>query len=226
MNNMKSPISKSLRSQANQNVEGSFSDSFRNKRLKFFVDFCGRFEKKLKIVDVGGKFYHWKNFSDFLENIELTLVNIEIETEDLPHNVNFVEADARSLEFITDKSFDVAYSNSVIEHFASFEEQVKVASNIKRIAEHYFVQTPNYYFPVEPHFLFPFFQMLPVDLRKSLVKNFSLGWYEKQIDDNSAAELVTSVRLLKRKELTVLFPEAEIFEEKFFAMNKSFIAYH
>ncbi len=223
---MKSAISKSFRSYADQNVEGSFSETFRKKRMRFFIEFCNKFDNKLKIVDIGGKFYHWKSSAEFLENIELTLINVEKETETLPENVNFIEADARNLEIISDKQFDVAYSNSVIEHFSNFEDQVKVASNIRRIAKHYFVQTPNYYFPVEPHFLVPFFQMLPPGVKITLVKNFSLGWYEKQSDDKSAAELVNSIRLLNRKELIELFPDAEIYEEKFFAMNKSFIAYH
>ncbi len=223
---MRSAISKSIRSQANQNVEGSFSETFRKKRMKLFVEFCDKLGKNLKIADVGGTFYHWKSSGEFLKNIELTMINVEEEKDELPENVRFIKADARSLGFISDREFDVAYSNSVIEHFSSFEEQFEVASNIRRIAEHYFVQTPNYYFPVEPHFLFPFFQMLPEGLKKTLVRNFSLGWFEKQPDDKSAAELVKSVRLLKRNELIKLFPDAEIFEEKFFMMNKSFIAYH
>lgn len=223
---MKSAISRSMLSHANQNVEGSISETFRKKRMKLFEKFCKKIGRNLKIIDVGGTFYHWKSSAELLENIELTLINTEEETEALPGNVKFIEADARSLGFVNDSQFDVAYSNSVIEHFSNFEEQVKVASNIRRIAKHYFVQTPNYYFPVEPHFLFPFFQMLPEGVKKTLVKNFSLGWYEKQADDNSACELVKSIRLLKRKELIELFPDAEIHEEKFFGMNKSFIAYH
>jgi SAM-dependent methyltransferase len=223
---MKSAISRSMRSHANQNVEGSLSETFRKKRMRLFEKFCEKIGSNLKVVDVGGTFYHWKSSAEFVQSIELTLVNIEKETEELPGNVKFIEADARNLEFMADKQFDVAYSNSVIEHFSDFEEQAKVATNIRRIANHYFVQTPNYYFPVEPHFLFPFFQMLPEGMKKTLVKNFSLGWYEKQADDNSAAELVKSIRLLKRKELIELFPDAEIHEEKFFGMNKSFIAYH
>ncbi|MBK9226284.1 MAG: methyltransferase domain-containing protein [Ignavibacteria bacterium] len=223
---MKSAISKSMRSYANQNVEGSISETFRKKRMKLFEKFCEKIGRNLKVVDIGGTYYHWKSSAELLESIELTLVNIEKETDELPDKVKFIQADARSLEFMYDKQFDVAYSNSVIEHFSDFEEQMKVASNIRRIANHYFVQTPNYYFPVEPHFLFPFFQMLPEGMKKTLVKNFSLGWYEKQADENSASELVKSIRLLKRKELIELFPDAEIHEEKFFGMNKSFIAYH
>lgn len=213
-------------SHANQNVEGSISETFRKKRMKLFEKFCEKIGRNLKIVDIGGTFYHWKSSAELLESIELTLINIEEETEALPGNVKFIEADGRNLEFLNDKQFDIAYSNSVIEHFSDFEEQMKVASNIRRIAKHHFVQTPNYYFPVEPHFLFPFFQMLPEGMKKTLVKNFSLGWYEKQSDEKSACELVKSIRLLKRKELIELFPDAEIYEEKFFGMNKSFIAYH
>lgn len=210
---------------ASQNVEGSLSDVSRRKRMQFFKEFCGKIGRELKIADVGGTFYHWKGETDLLKSVKLTLLNTEEEPEELPANVKFVKADARDLVAFRDAGFDIAYSNSVIEHFRTFEEQKTVAGNIMMIAPHYFVQTPNFYFPMEPHFLFPYFQLLPQGVKKKLVMNLDLGWYEKQPDEHSAGELASSIRLLRLNELKQLFPGSKIYKEKLFMMNKSFIAY-
>ncbi len=216
---------RSLREHANQTVRGSASSRYRKRRMKFFRKFAGEIGDRLKVIDIGGTFYHWKDEPDLLARIELTLINTEEESEELPGNVHYMKADARELYFIKEQDFDIAYSNSVIEHFSTTGDKKKIADDIMRIGKHYFVQTPNYYFPVEPHFLLPFFQMMPLSLQMKLVQKYSLGWYEKQTDEKSAEELVRSVSLLKLKELKRLFPGCKIYKEKFFLLNKSFIAY-
>lgn len=123
-----------------------------------------------------------------------------------------------------DKQFDIVFSNSVIEHVGSFEDQLKMADEIRRVGEKYFVQTPNYFFPIEPHFLFPFFQFLPVKLRIFLVSHFSIGWYERIQDPERALRAVTENRLLKPAEMKQLFPECKIWREKIFGITKSLIA--
>ncbi|MBD5657673.1 MAG: methyltransferase type 11, partial [Candidatus Eremiobacteraeota bacterium] len=87
------------------------------------------------------------------------------------------------------------------------------------------VQTPNYYFPIEPHFLFPGFQFLPVSTRARLLHSFDLGWSQRESDLESAREVVDSVKLLKRRELADHFPDAKIYDERYLGLTKSFIAY-
>lgn len=170
--------------------------------------------------------------------IELTIVNIE------PQNISsdeikFIQADALELSFIPDKSFDVVFSNSVIEHVGGINEQTKFADEVKRISKRYFIQTPNYYFPFEPHFLFPCFQFLPRSIQRFLVMKFNLGWFNKCHTKKEADLLIDSIHLLKKKELEELFGvdltpspspdrrgETEIYSEKFLLMNKSFILIH
>lgn len=100
-----------------------------------------------------------------------------------------------------------------------------MANEIKRVGKRYFVQTPNLYFPIEPHFVFPFFQFLPVEVRVWLISHFDLGFYEKITDKQTAIEAVTSITLLNKKKFISLFPEANLFEEKIFGITKSFIVY-
>jgi 2-polyprenyl-3-methyl-5-hydroxy-6-metoxy-1,4-benzoquinol methylase len=123
------------------------------------------------------------------------------------------------------QEFDVVFSNSVIEHVGSYEDQRRMAKEIKRVGKRYFVQTPNLYFPIEPHFVFPFFQFLPQSVKVWLISHFALGWYGKVTDIEKANELASEIRLLSKKEFLNLFANAKIVEEKFLGLTKSFIAY-
>jgi len=94
------------------------------------------------------------------------------------------------------------------------------------VGKKYFIQTPNYYFPFEPHFLFIGFQFLPVKFRASLIRHFNLGWFKKEMDYKKSLEIAKSVRLLKKKEIQILFPDATIYREKFLCFTKSFLIYY
>jgi hypothetical protein len=122
-----------------------------------------------------------------------------------------------------DASFDVIYTNSVIEHVGGLEDQRRMADEIRRVGKRYFLQTPNRFFPLEPHFLFPFFQFLPISIRVFLLRNFHLGWFGRIPDAKRAKEIVESVRLLDRKDMLELFPGAHSYDERVFGMTKSFV---
>jgi hypothetical protein len=51
----------------------------------------------------------------------------------------------------TDKQFDWAFSNAVIEHVGSEADQVLFVNEMLRVARNVFFTTPNKYFPVESH---------------------------------------------------------------------------
>jgi hypothetical protein len=123
--------------------------------------------------------------------------------------------------------FDVVFSNSVIEHLGTLNEQRWMADEIRRVGKRYFVQTPNRYFPLEPHFLVPFFQFLPLRMRVQLVRRFDLGWYGMGgIPDPEHAEaVVRSIRLLSAGELLRLFPDGRLYRERLFGLTKSLIVY-
>jgi len=59
-----------------------------------------------------------------------------------------------------DKSFDIVFSNAVIEHLAA-EDQKRMAKEISRVGRSWFVTTPNFWYPIEMHHKVPFFQFLP-----------------------------------------------------------------
>lgn len=122
-------------------------------------------------------------------------------------NVEFVRADATKMPF-RDGEFDIVFSNSVVEHLAP-DARRRYANEIRRVGERYFVQTPNRFFPIEPHYMLPLVQFLPKWLRSFMdVRLF----YSEPIE------------LLTEEELRRLFPDAEIRRERIGPFTKSLIA--
>lgn len=124
---------------------------------------------------------------------------------------------------IISNSFDIIFSNSVIEHVGNYKKQKAMANEIKRISKRYYIQTPNKFFSIEPHFLFPCFQFFPISFKAFLIRNFNLGWYKKERDKKKSFAIAKEIRLLSKKELIDLFPGCNIYEERLFGITKSFI---
>jgi len=203
----------------------SLANRLRSKRHAWFESVTAGMKKPISILDVGGTSSYWQILSANSEDdFRVELINLSKESFK-PPVVKSHSGDARDLTQFSDAQFDLVFSNSVIEHVGAKEDQRQMANEISRVASSYIVQTPNFFFPLEPHFLFPCFQFLPRSLRILLVKNFKLGWTEKASDTEQAARLVDSVRLLRESELVELFPDCEIYREKFFGLTKSIIAY-
>ena len=72
----------------------------------------------------------------------------------------FVQADATERLPFDDGAFDLAYSSSVVEHVDP-ARRAAFAAEIRRVARGWFVQTPAWSFPIEPHALLPFAHWLP-----------------------------------------------------------------
>jgi ubiquinone/menaquinone biosynthesis C-methylase UbiE len=216
---------KSLTHLADSTISNSLAVKFRRRRFKLFYELINKLPRPIKILDVGGTLYFWEAVGFVHEDgVEITLFNLF--PQEIKHrNFKFVQGDATDLSLFANKSFDVVFSNSVIEHLTTFENQKKMADEIKRVGKRYWVQTPNFYFPIEQHFLCPFYHWLPFRTRIWLIQNFNLGWYKREQDYKVAYELVTSIRLLKYKEIKTLFPEAKIYKERFLGLVKSYIAY-
>ncbi len=212
----------------------SWSAKLRTKRLSFFCSLMALIPKTatpVKILDVGGVPDFWQN-SAFFEQISLEVkiytVNINPFYEKYGtnnHKIKTLTSDARNLKQFQDQEFDIVFSNSVIEHVGDYSDQRQMANEVMRVGKRFFIQTPNLYFPIEPHFLFPFFQFLPIDLRAELLTRFNLGWMKKEPDKQKAKAEVESVRLLSKKQFIDLFPGANCYEEKFFGLTKSIIVY-
>ena len=121
----------------------------------------------------------------------------------------FVQADAGAGLPFGDGEFDLAYSNSVIEHVAP-AARARFAAEIRRVARGWWVQTPAYGFPVEPHALLPGAHWLPVGLRR---RYWRLG----------VAAAWEDIELMRRGELLELFGP-DVIAERVGPLVKSWIA--
>jgi SAM-dependent methyltransferase len=74
--------------------------------------------------------------------------------------VAYVQGDACALPF-DDGSFDVVYSNAVIEHVGPRDRQQAFVREALRVGGRVFLTTPNRWFPVEVHTRLPFVHWLP-----------------------------------------------------------------
>lgn len=206
----------------------SISSSYRLKRTIMFLELLPEKNGVYNILDVGGSSDFWKDIITE-KKLQITILNLDDNVHEniKVKNITFIHkvGDCRKMDFFKDKSFDAVFSNSVIEHVGTFEDQKMMASEVIRVANFYFIQTPNLYFPIEPHFLVPFFQFFPLFLKVLLVKNFTLGWVGKEKNREDALNTIKSIRLLNYKEMNLLFPKSYIFREKFLGLTKSFFAY-
>jgi 2-polyprenyl-3-methyl-5-hydroxy-6-metoxy-1,4-benzoquinol methylase len=206
----------------------SWATNLRNHRLNLFKSLLATLTTPIEILDVGGTVEFWKDSGliNASQDIQLTILNMNPMEIDLEcQNIKTVVGDARNMKEFADGKFDVVFSNSVIEHVGDYRDQQQMSQEIQRVSKRYFIQTPNLYFPIEPHFVFPLFQFLPRELKVWLVTHFKLGWYDRLTDERAAWDLVNEVRLLSRNEFRSIFPDAAIYQEKVFGLTKSFVAY-
>jgi hypothetical protein len=181
-----------------------------------------------EIIDLGGTETYWRIGKDFVRKnrgrLHFTVVNTERETIRDGALFSFVHGSATDARLFEGRSFDLAHSNSVIEHVGVWSDMQDFAANTRRLAPRYYVQTPNYWFPYEPHFRTPAFQYLPERVRVALIMRFSLGFF-RRIDDRAEAEdIIYYHRLLSTRQMERLFPDAVVTHEKFKVLNKSVIA--
>lgn len=208
--------------------EKSLSNKLRKRRFNLFLSLMNSISSPVRILDVGGTDDFWKKMEySSSPDIEITILNISHNefVHKSNNNLLYCIGDGRDMKQFNDREFDIVFSNSVIEHMENFEDQQKMAMEIQRVGQRYFVQTPNYYFPIEPHFLFPFYQFYPISIRTFLLQHFNLGWFNKTSNRIEAESIVKSIRLLRKKEIKKLFPNGSIIEEHFWGMLKSFIIY-
>jgi hypothetical protein len=202
----------------------SLASRLRRRRTERFARLVKLYPEPVRVLDLGGTSAFWADNAALLNRrCHFTLLNLETTPVESPEDTRHVVGDARHTGF-ADGEFDVVFSNSVIEHVGTLHDQLSMAREVRRVGDSYFVQTPNRYFLLEPHFLFPAWQFLPLWFRAALHCRVQLGWMQRQPDALLARAGVEQVRLLSRTEMHQLFPGAEIHRETLGPFTKSLIA--
>lgn len=193
---------------------------FRRSRMRQFGQLFPLSEET-RVLDIGGTRYNWT----FLETRpRITMVNLDSEVGTFG-NIEMRYGDATALAF-PDGSFDLVYSNSVIEHVGDWNKMAAYATSVQRLAARYYVQTPNRWFPVETHSMGVLYHWLPLRLACKAYRWMSLQGWRLRPDQRTVADDLYSFRLLSRRELKRLFPDATIIAERtwlFPFVPKSFI---
>jgi hypothetical protein len=215
----------SLRGMADGYDPGSFSNRMRERRFKLFEELGTALPRPLRILDIGGTNAFWEQRGwAGRDDVQITLVNLK--TEPRKHaNIHPTVGDATNLAEHADGAFDIAFSNSVIEHLFELEAQAAMAREVQRVARAFWVQTPNFWFPMEPHFLVPGWHWMPERARIALIRRRACGWRGPCPDPDVAARTVREIRLLTRRQLRRLFPGATVHSERIAGLPKSFVVY-
>jgi len=197
--------------------------NFRRRRMLRLAGLFG-IEPGWLVLDVGGTPAIW----DLCPvRPRLVILNQPRAREPVPPGVLYVDGDGASLPF-PDQSFDLVFSNSVIEHLGSREAMARFAAEVRRTARRYFIQTPDAASPVEPHLYTPFLHWLPRSWQRALAPRFSLWTLLSHASpdqrDFYIRHYLEEIRLLHARELQDLFPEARIVRERFLGLPKSLIA--
>ncbi len=217
----------------NYENEKSLASRLRKKRLQLLLSLIEKLsvngdKRALRILDVGGTHVYWKIVPEsFLEEMNIEIVLLNLTKVALPVDSNrfsSVAGDACDLKAFADREFDLVHSNSVIEHVGSWENMRCMASEMARVGRALYVQTPYFWFPIEPHFLMPVLHWLPMSLRCKLAMRMSMGNWPKAGTFDEAMAAQHSAVLLDKRMFQELFPDCSIMFERFMFFPKSLIA--
>jgi hypothetical protein len=203
-------------------VYGFFQAPFRKRRLQLFKDVIHP-TPQTRILDVGGNPWFWDNLE---VSAKITILNPDKPSDDLVKRYSqfdIVAADGCNLPY-PDKSFEVGFSNSAIEHVGTYERQKAFAAELRRVGRTLWVQTPAREFPIEPHLMAPLFQYLPRWLQRRTLRYFTIYGLMTKPTPAQVEGFLDEVRLLGYREMQELFPDCEIYCEKAMGITKSYIA--
>ena len=177
---------------------------------------------EMSVLDLGGRVDTWQRAPVRAKHVHV--VNLEPLPTELPAWAEADHADACALPgHIARRRYDLVFSNSVIEHVGGHERRLRFAEAVRTLADAYWVQTPYRYFPVEPHWIAPPMQFLPVAVRTAFAYRWPLA-HTRPRDRADALDSVLWTELLDRTQLRHYFPDAELRAERVLGMVKSLIA--
>lgn len=193
----------------------------RKKRVEMFVRLMHP-KDSWKILDVGGACPTWEQSG--MEIFQVTLLNLEASmlSSRVEGRITSMVGDATNLPY-NDLSFDLIYSNSVIEHVGSAKNRKKFATEALRVGHALWIQTPAREFLFEPHYMAFFLHWFPRSWQSRMLRWGSLwGWLNKPTKDQ-CDDYVRYNQMLAYKDVQEMFPGCRIIKERFFGLTKSYM---
>ena len=201
----------------------AFSRRSRARRMGRCVEALG-IGPDTRVLDVGGTLDIWRLAPVKPQLVILNEPRAGEESDGAP----VVFADGCALPF-ADGSFDVVFSNSVIEHVGDEAAQARFAAEVTRVGRAYWVQTPNRRYFLETHLLTPFVHWLPRSWQARIIRRGTVWeWIVRPSPDRREYYLdhyLTRIRLLTARDLGGLFAGGQILRERSFGWTKSLVAF-
>lgn len=199
---------------------------WKEKRFRRFVEKV-RPRKSESLLDIGGYPFNWFSRGEVIGKVDVLnlgpVPKIENAADKAP-DIRAISGDARELEF-PDRSYDIVFSNSVIEHVGGFDDQKAFATEARRVAKRLWVQTPAKACPIEPHYLGLFVHWFPPSWHASIARWTSIRGITGSASPAELTAIGENTRLLNRKEFSMLFPDCEIWTERLlWVFPKSYVA--
>lgn len=183
----------------------------------------------VRILDVGGTAKYWGLLEPkWRQRIHVTVMNIDpgrMNEEGAPPDLGYELAEGNGCHMpqYADGEFDICHSNSVIEHVGSFQEMINFAEECRRVGQIFYHQTPEFWFPIEPHYGFPLLHWLPPTMRARLILSFKLGYGRKPASFQAACRSVDHIEIVSGWFVRKVFSTAAFYRERVFLLPKSSI---
>lgn len=213
----------------------SLSTKLRRRRdvaLRALIEEIFREQGSVQILDVGGTFEYWNRVGvDFLRSVQAKVTLLNLEPSELSDVAGYEDVfslrvgNGCDLAEYRDRQFDLTHSNSVIEHVITWENMKSFAREVQRVSRVHYIQTPYFWFPIDPHFYrVPAFHWLPSPVKARLLSAFRITYSGGRADVDMSFQLVDRTRLLDRRQFRFLFPRSKLMFERFAGLPKSMIA--
>jgi len=174
----------------------------------------------MSVIDFGGTVESWLRAP--VRPASVHIVNLVSMAPRVPW-IRADQADVCDLPGrIADGHYDLVFSNSVIEHVGGHLQRSRFAEAAYKLADRQWIQTPYRYFPIEPHWLFPCYQFLPLRARSQISQHWPLARIRSPNSDEGMRAAM-GVELLSRAEMTYYFPDSVLRFERFLGFIKSLI---
>jgi hypothetical protein len=180
----------------------------------------------MHVLDLGGTVEAWERAP--LKPARVTVLNLTEPGESSVDWITPVKGDACNAREVLKNGyglnvFDVVFSNAVIEHVGGHANCLKFAESVHAMAPRHWVQTPYRYFPIEPHWLFPGMQFMPVAVRARIAEFWPLA-HSPSPSLAAARSSVMWTDLIGVAEMREYFPTSTILHERILGLTKSLIA--
>jgi hypothetical protein len=182
--------------------------------------------EKLSVLDLGGTVETWHRAP--VRPARVTVLNLDEPGESDDGRIVPVTGDACHADEVlaaagVDTSYDLVFSNSLIEHVGGHARRSELARQVHQLAPRHWVQTPYRYFPLEPHWLFPGMQFLPAAARVRIARHWPLV-HTRPPSMDEARDKVLWTELIGVTEMRDYFPTSTILHERLLGITKSLIA--